>query len=128
MSRTSEMLKLPGVVATGLFSRKGYLEESEGAWSEAEAAEMADLCAAITMTMEMQGRLLGRMVDQAGWNSCHGWMTWGPGMSIVTVHDGLCIVQGRQASFNRVIKAMTESAEGEIIRPDEKGESDASIE
>jgi roadblock/LC7 domain-containing protein len=127
MSRTSEMLKLPGVVAAGLFSRKGYLEESEGALSESEAAEMANLCTAITMTMEMQGRLLGRMVDQAGWNSCYGWMTWGPDMSIVTVHDGLCIVQGRQASFNRVIKAMKESAEGEIIRPDEKGESDASI-
>lgn len=126
MSRTSELMKLPGVVAAGLFSRKGYLEESEGALSEAEAAEMADLCAAITMTMEMQGRLLGRMVDQAGWNSCHGWMMWGPDMSIVAVHDGLCIVQGRQASFKRVIEAMKESAEGEIVRPDEKGESDAS--
>jgi roadblock/LC7 domain-containing protein len=127
MSRTSELLKLPGVVAAALFSRKGYLEESEGALSEAEAVEMVNLCAAITMTMEMQGRLLGRMVDQSGWNSCYGWMMWGPDMSIVTIHDSMCIVQGRQVSFNQLIKAMTESAEIELIKPGGKGEQDASI-
>jgi roadblock/LC7 domain-containing protein len=127
MSRTSELLKFPGVVATGLFSRKGFLEEFEGALTEAEAAEMAGLCTAITMTMEMQGRLLGRMADQAGWDSGYGWMAWGPDMSIVTVHDSMCIVQGQQVSFNQVIKAMAESAGAEIIKPGGKGEPNASI-
>lgn len=127
MSRTSELLKLPGVVAAGLFSRKGYLEEFEGALSEAEATEMANLCTAITMTMEMQGRLLGRMADQSGWDSCYGWMTWGPDMSVVTIHDSLCIVQAQQTSFNQLIKAMRESAEAEPIKPGGKGEPNASI-
>jgi hypothetical protein len=79
------------------------------------------------MTMEMQGRLLGRMADQAGWDSGYGWMAWGPDMSIVTVHDSMSIVQGRQASFNQVIKAMAESAGAEIIKPGGKGEPNASI-
>jgi roadblock/LC7 domain-containing protein len=127
MSRTSELLNLPGVVATGLFSRKGFLEEFEGALTEAEAVEMVGLCTAITMTMEMQGRLLGRMVDQSGWDSCYGWMTWGPEMSIVTVHDSMCIVQGQKASFNQVIEAMTASANTEMIKPGGKGEPNASI-
>src|SRR5512135_2065425 len=71
MSRTSELLKLPGVVAAALFSRKGYLEEFEGALSETEATEMGNLCADVTMNVELQGRLLARLADQHGWD-CHG--------------------------------------------------------
>jgi roadblock/LC7 domain-containing protein len=127
MSRTSELLNVPGVVAAGLFSRKGYLEEYVGALTEAEAVEMVSLCTAITMTMEMQGRLLGRMADQAGWDSCYAWMTWGPEMSIVTVHDSMCIVQGQRASFNQVIQAMRGPAEAEVIKPGGKGEPNASF-
>ena len=117
MSRASELVKLPGIVAAGLFSRKGFLEEFEGTLTEAEAGEMVHLCAAITLTMEMQGRLLGRMADQSGWDSCYGWMTWGPEMSIVSIHDSMCLVQGQQTSFNELIKAMKESADSELIKP-----------
>lgn len=127
MSRASALLELPGTVAAGLFSRKGFLEEFEGALTEPEAVEMANLCTAISMTMEMQGRLLGRLAGKSGWDSCYGWMTWGPEMSIVTIHDSMCIVQGRQASFNQVIKAMTESADVEPIEPGGKGGPNASI-
>jgi len=127
MSRTSELMNLPGTVAAALFSRKGYLEEFEGALSEAEFNEMANLCTAITLTMEMQGRLLGRLTGKSGWSSCYGWMTWGPDMSIVTVHDSMCLVHGRQASFNQAIKAMRESAGHEPIKPGGKGEPNATI-
>lgn len=117
MSRTSELLKLPGVAAAACFSRKGYLEEFEGALSEAEATEMVNLCADVTMNVELQGRLLARLADQHGWD-CHGWVTFGPDMAIVTIRDSTCMVQGRQTSFNQVIKAMTESAATELIKPD----------
>lgn len=127
MSRSSELMKLPGAVAAGLFSRKGLLEEFEGALSESEAGEMVHLCTAISMTMEMQGRLLSRMADQSGWDGLYGWMTWGPEKSIVTIHDSVCIVQGRQASFNQTIKAMTVSAATEPIKPGGKGEPNADI-
>jgi len=126
MSRTSELVKLPGTVAAALFSRKGFLEEFEGTLTEAEAEKMALLDAAITLTMEMQGRLLGRMVDQSGWDSSYGWMMWGPEMSFVSIHDSVCIVRGQQASFNQVIKAMKESADAEIVKP-RKGEPNAGI-
>jgi len=127
MSRSSELMKLPGTVAAGLFSRKGFLEEFEGTLTQAEAEEMAGLCAAITLTMEMQGRLLGRLADQSGWDDCYGWMTWGPEMSIVAIHDSLCVVQGGQASFNQLVKAMTESAGTEPVKPGGKGEPNADI-
>ncbi len=127
MSRTSELVKLPGTVAAGLFSRKGFLEEFEGTLTQTEAEEMAGLCAAITLTMEMQGRLLGRLADQSGWDDCYGWVTWGPEMSIVAIHDSLCVVQGGQASFNQLVKAMTESAGTEPIKPGGKGEPNADI-
>lgn len=127
MSRTSELMKLPGTVAAGLFSRKGFLEEHEGELTEAEAVGMVGICTAITMTMEMQGLLLGRLADNPGWNGCYGWMTWGPEMSIVTIHDSMCLVQGSRTSFNQVIKAMTESAATEPIKPGGKGEPNVNI-
>lgn len=111
MSRTSELQKLPGVAAAALFSAKGYLEELAGALSEAEATEMVNLCTDITMNLELQGRLLGRLADQAGWE-CQGWVTFGPEMAVVTVRDSACLVHGQQASFNQLIKAMSESAGG----------------
>lgn len=109
MSRTSELLKLPGVVTAAVFSRKGHLEELEGALSQADATEIGNLCADITMNVELQGRLLGRLADQSGWE-CQGWITFGPEMSAVTIQDSTCMVQVRLASFNQVVKAMTESA------------------
>lgn len=120
MSRTSELLKLPGVVAAALISRKGYLEEFEGAWSETEATEMGNLCADITMNVELQARLLARLADQTGWD-CHGWVTFGSEMAIVTIRDSTCMVQAQQTSFNQVVRAMTESAATELIQPDWKG-------
>lgn len=125
MSRTSELLELPGVVAAVLFSRKGLLEEVDGALSESEAAAMASLCSAITLTMEMQGRLLGRLADNPGWTSNYGWMTWGPDKTIVTIHDSACVVEGRQAAFNQAIKAMRDAANAEPIKPGGKGEPNA---
>lgn len=48
-------------------------------------------------------------------------------MSIVAIHDSMCIVQGGQTSFNQVVKAMTESAGTEPIKPGGKGEPNADI-
>lgn len=127
MSRTTELVKLPGAVAAALYSRKGYLEESDGALTAAEAAEMASLCTAITMTLEMQSSLLGRLAGKPGWDSCYGWMTWGPELSLVTVHDSTCIVQAQSTSFNDVFRAMTEAAVAEPIKPGGKGEPNANI-
>ena len=127
MSRTSELLKLPGAVAAALYSRKGYLEESDGELSAAEAAEMATLCAAITLTLEMQCKLLHRVARKPGWDSCYGWMTWGPDKSLVTVHDSTCIVQSQDASFNDVFRTMTQLAVAEPIKPGGKGEPNADI-
>jgi roadblock/LC7 domain-containing protein len=109
MSRTTELMKLPGVTAAGLFSRKGFLEEFEGAISEAEAAEMLNLCADVSLNVELQGRLLGRLADAAGWDGV-GWITFGPEMAVVTIQDSACMVKQGQVSFNQVIGAMTESA------------------
>lgn len=109
MSRTSELMKLPGVAAAGLFSRKGFLEEFEGTMTMAEASEMAHLCADVTMNVELQGRLLGRLADQAGWDG-QGWITFGPDMAVAAVSDSVCMLKSGEASLNQVVKAMTESA------------------
>lgn len=109
MSRTSDLMKLPGVEAAGVFSRKGFLEEFEGTMTMAEASEMANLCADVTLNVELQGRLLGRLADQAGWDG-QGWITFGPDMAIIAIRDSACMVKSGHASFNQLIKTMAESA------------------
>jgi hypothetical protein len=46
-------------------------------------------------------------------------------MSIVSVYDGMCVVQGRRVSFNQLIPAMTAAADTELIKPWGKGERHA---
>jgi roadblock/LC7 domain-containing protein len=110
MSRSSELLTLPGVVAAGLFSRKGFLEEFEGPFPDSEASGLTGLCAAITLTMEMQGLLLDRLSGEPGWQGCRGWAMWSPERSIVAVDDSMCILQTAAASFNQVFSAMRTAA------------------
>lgn len=116
MSRTSELVKLPGVHAATLFSRKGYPDEFEGL-SETEATEMANLCAAITMTVEMQGRMLARVSDRPGWENCCGWMMWGPEQTVLAVRDSACIARAAEVPFKRLIDAMEASAAAQIVQP-----------
>jgi len=89
LSRTSELMKLPGTVAAGLFSRKVSWNEFEGTLTPAKPRNGRPVRGTITLTMEMHGRLLGRLADQSGWDDCYGWVTWGPEMSIVAIHDSL---------------------------------------
>ena len=110
MSRSSELLELPGAVAAGLFSRKGFLEEFEGPIPASEAAGLAGLCSAITLTMEMQGLLLERLTGEPGWAGCYGWAAWGPESAIVAVDDSMCIVQTPATSFDALFSAMRTAA------------------
>jgi len=110
MSRSSELLELPGAVAAGLFSRKGFLEEFEGPFPASEAAGLAGLCSAITLTMEMQGLLLECLTGEPGWAGCYGWAAWGPGSAIVAVGDSMCIVQTPATSFDALFSAMRMAA------------------
>jgi roadblock/LC7 domain-containing protein len=109
-------VKFPGVSAATLFSRKGYPDEFAGL-TEAEATEMANLCAAITMSVKMQGRMLARMSDHPGWENCLGWMMWGPAQSVVAVRDSACIAHAPEVRFDRLIDAMDALAAAQIVQP-----------
>lgn len=110
MSRVSELMKLPGVVAPGVFSRKGILEDFEGPFPEAEAELLVHLCSSVTLTMEMQGHLLSVLAEKPGWDACQAWLMWGPEMSLVSVRDSMCVVRLRETSFREVISAMSVAA------------------
>lgn len=109
MSRSSDLLELRGAIAAGLFSKKGFLEEFEGPFHISEASVLAEMCAAITQTMEMQALLLERLAAEPGWAGSYGWAMWGPDKSIVAVDDNMCVLNTRDASFNEVFSAMVAS-------------------
>ena len=111
MSRASELMKLPGAVAAGVFSRKGLLNDFEGPFPEAQAALLMNLCASMTLTMEMQGRLLADLTGVPGWGTCEGWILWGPEMSLLTVGDSACVVSLGETSLQEVISTMRAAAD-----------------
>jgi Uncharacterized conserved protein len=123
MSRTTDLMAVPGVVAAGMYSRKGLMEQFEGGLPEAEAVGLVNLSSAITLIMEMQARLLGRIAEQSGWDGRCAWMMWGSEKAIVTVGDTVCVAQSGATSFNQLIQAMQVSAEVELFKPAEEGES-----
>lgn len=110
MSRSSKLCKLPGVLAAGIFSRKGTPEEYDGPFTSREAAALAGLCSDITLTMEMQALFLERLSGEEGWKGCYGWAAWGPERVIVSVGDSMCIVDARANSLTTVISAMRSAA------------------
>lgn len=111
MSRSSELLNLPGAIGAGLFSRKGLLEEFEGSFPEEMAISMASLCSSLKLTMEMQGYILDRMVEKEGWQSAYGEILWGAEKCVVIVWDSACILEPQQnTSFNHIVDTMRKSA------------------
>ena len=106
MSRSSDLLELRGAIAAGLFSKKGFLEEFEGDFHIREASVLAEMCAAVTHTMEMQALLLARLTAEPGWMGCYGWAMWGPDKSIVAVDDNMYVLNTAEASFNEVLAVM----------------------
>ena len=106
MTAASDLLKLPGAIAAGQFSRKGQVDEFAGSLAENEVVLLAGLCSAIALTMEMQGKLLDRLTGKSGWRDCYGWATWGPEAGIVSVGESFCVMQTGPASFNAVFQAL----------------------
>jgi roadblock/LC7 domain-containing protein len=123
MSRTTELMAVPGVVAAGIYSRKGLMAQFEGDLPEAEAVGLVNLCSALTLIMEMEGRLLGRIASQPGWNGRCAWMMWGSEKAIMSVDDTVCVAQAGSTSFNQLMRAMQVSAGVELFKPAESGES-----
>lgn len=103
------------------------MEECEGALTEDETIGLVNLCAAITMTMEMQGRFLTRLIGKPGWDSTFGWVTWGPEMAVIAIHDSVTVAQNSSASFTHIIDSMKQSADVEVFKPGGKGEPNVDV-
>ncbi len=116
MSHSSDLLKEPGVVGAGLYSRKYLLRELEGTFSSNEGVRMATFCAAITQIMETQGLLLDRITAKQGWENCTGWVMWGNEASIITVGESMCVVKTQTASFNNLVSIMKKALDSVDVR------------
>lgn len=116
MSHSSDLLKQPGIIAAGLYSRKYLMREMEGPFSSDEGVRMATFCSAITQIMEMQGLLLDRLSGNSGWGNCTGWMMWGTETGVITVGESMCIAKTRNTSFNQLVSIMKEALDTIEVR------------
>lgn len=62
------------------------------------------LCAAITLTMEMQELLLNRLAGKFGWQYCLSWAMLGAEIRVVAMGESMRIAQSLQTSLNDVFR------------------------
>lgn len=106
MSLSSELLKEPGVIAAGLYSRKYLIRELEGPYSSDDGVKIATFCAAITQIMEKQGLLLDRLAQTSGWENCLGWAMWGDQTSLISIGESMCVFNTQTTSLNSLVSLM----------------------
>lgn len=98
-----KLVDTKGVIAVTEFSRKGFLEDYAGSFSEDEFAMMARMCASITILTEMQGRLLADFTTNSDWERSQGWVLWGADISLIAMRDTVSVVHSQEVSFNALI-------------------------
>jgi roadblock/LC7 domain-containing protein len=101
-----KLLDLPGVIATGRFSRKGLVEEFHGNFPADAVGGLLGLCAATTEIVEMEGLLLDRLTGKSGWRECYGWAMWGPERCIIAAGDSMCVGRTSEVSFDALLTAV----------------------
>jgi len=106
MSVVSELMSLPGVIAAGEYSYRGDRYSYEGRL-EPEMARMASImCRATTMSVHMEGDMLGDFCADCGLVPAKGWAVRGPSFSVCVVANVFCFLDSAQGSIDKALHLM----------------------
>jgi roadblock/LC7 domain-containing protein len=107
MINLESLLKVQGVIAALRFSDDGSLIESVGELERTHSRLAADICYANGRVMHQGGDMLMTLSDMKGWPP-HGWMMMSDELSICAVAAVACFVRNSEASFNEVLRVLSE--------------------
>ena len=107
MINLESLLSVQGVIAALRFSDDGSLVESVGELERTHRRLAADICYANGRMMHQGGDMLMTLSDTKGWPP-HGWMMMGDELSICAVAGVACFVRNSEASFNEVLRVLSE--------------------
>jgi len=107
MINLESLLKVQGVIAALRFSDDGSLIESVGELERTHSRLAADICYANGRMMHQRGDMLMTLSDMKGWPP-HGWMMMSEELSICAVAAVACFVRNSEASFNEVLRVLSE--------------------
>jgi roadblock/LC7 domain-containing protein len=107
MINLESLLKVQGVIAALRFSDDGSLIESVGELERTHSRLAADICYANGRMMHQRGDMLMTLSDMKGWPP-HGWMMMSDELSICAVAAVACFVRNSEASFNEVLRVLSE--------------------
>ena len=110
MPKLKAMLKQPGVLAVGRFSRKGLLEDVYGELSEEDASLAARMCDANAIASGVQGRLLSALTGWEEFADHIGWTMFGDELGLVAIEDMFCLIRLRDASLTETVRGMRQTA------------------
>jgi roadblock/LC7 domain-containing protein len=107
MPDLDDLVALKGVVAALRFYDDGSLAEAEGRLEQIDAQMAAELCYANGRIMHQNSDMLMTLSGTEGWPP-RGWMMMGDTLSIFSVAEVACFVRNGEASFNEVLRALTD--------------------
>jgi len=118
MSIYSELSKLSGVLAAGVYTYRGDGYHFEGQM-EPEHARMASImCRATTLATHMQANMMKALNAECGCAPAQGWMVRGEQFSVCVYGDIFCFVANEGASINDVMGFLKENVgeqTGELV-------------
>lgn len=107
MISLESLLEVLGVIAALRFHDDGALAESVGELERTHTRLAADICHANGRMLQQGGDMLMTLSGMKGW-SPYGWMMMGDERSICTVAGAACSVRNSEASFDEVLRVLSE--------------------
>lgn len=106
MGVVTELSGKPGVIAAGEYSYRGDRFSYRGNLSEEYARMASIMCRATTMSVVMQGDILGDVSPGGGFLPVRGWLLRGPDHTLCVVANVFCLIDNDQGSLNRILGFM----------------------
>ena len=115
MSIISMLLEKAGVIAAGEYAYRGDRFSFKGELSEEVARATSIMCRASTMSMTMEGRMLGAFSSRTGLHPVRGWVARGPGRTLCVVTNIFCLINNEIGSENEILRFMRENLADESM-------------
>lgn len=114
-SLLDELIKLPGVVATGGFTYRGDQTVSHGQINDTEADTIAKTARSMLEILRMQGDMLQMFTAESdpsnkdcGLQGGKGFAIRGPLRTICVISNAFCIINNKESSATPVLRLMLE--------------------
>lgn len=114
MRITSQLMRIPGVIAAGEYAYRGDRYTFEGNLTSEDARIASILCRSNTLSVNMQSEILSSFARECGCRPAQGWVVRGSQASVCVVGNVFCFLKNEPGLLNDVMTVMRAKV-GDIV-------------